>query len=160
MLELGQEVGENELRGFADDGYLVYQVLTEDEIAELKQDIDQLVAERAKAPVLDGGRSTAVNERTPPPSECYSSRSTRRSATRPVSGWNPGRAPWVGEWRSCRRTAARRCRIAARVSRACHRQVVASSSLAAGCCLPAAWRCSRWRQVGATLAAVGRASQF
>lgn len=42
-----------------------------------------------------------------------------------------------------------------RVSRACLRPVAASSSVGVRCDLPAAWRCSRWRQVGGTLAAVG-----
>jgi hypothetical protein len=62
-LDLESEVGTEQIQAFADDGYLVIQLLRDDEIAALKSDVDDLVAARTRTPTLDLERSAETTER-------------------------------------------------------------------------------------------------
>lgn len=63
MLQLDTEVTEEHLRHFDEQGYLTMQILTDDDIAALKEDIDRSVAGGDPARRLTEGRSPRAQER-------------------------------------------------------------------------------------------------
>jgi hypothetical protein len=63
MLDLDSEISTDHVQSFADNGYLVIQLLREDEAAALKGDVDDLVTGRAQTPALTLNGSAERTER-------------------------------------------------------------------------------------------------